>query len=272
MPSELANDISDRVSNVCGIDFHAISAPGQLIKIRPRDALPGSGFTITLTRNINTVEAHWEVDGYAANLVSGLRRGRVENLTEVEALLANTRKAGWTISLQGFGGDGPTETVGISVKSRPTDSAKLADSMSDSAVICVALMLAMAPEDRHDQMESTYVSEGRREGDIREVVLSVRERDPINRSICLAVNGTRCAACGADLGEIYGPVASGFIHVHHKVPLAEYGEGRKIDPVKDLVPLCPTCHMVAHLSRPTPYSVEELKEMLARAKKALSNG
>src|SRR5690606_12198558 len=83
------------------------------------------------------------------------------------------------------------------------------------------------------------------------------------RRACLEHWGTRCAACGVDLGERYGPIAAGFIHVHHLRPLAELGEGYEVDPVADLRPLCPNCHGVVHLRTP-PLTIEELRALLAR--------
>ena len=74
--------------------------------------------------------------------------------------------------------------------------------------------------------------------------------------------GARCIVCGFDFGASYGPVASGFIHVHHLVPLSEIAEAYAVDPIADLNPLCPNCHAVAHLRTP-PYTIEEIKAFLA---------
>lgn len=87
---------------------------------------------------------------------------------------------------------------------------------------------------------STSSSEGRR----YEVTITKVERDPRLRDLCLARYGTRCCACGVDLGEAYGPAGAGLIHVHHLHPAAE-GE-RETDAIRDLRPVCPNCHMVIH--------------------------
>jgi 5-methylcytosine-specific restriction protein A len=52
--------------------------------------------------------------------------------------------------------------------------------------------------------------------------------------------------------------------VHHLIPVSKLGEGYRINPKTDLVPLCPTCHGVAHRRTP-PWTIEELREMIARA-------
>ena len=60
----------------------------------------------------------------------------------------------------------------------------------------------------------------------------------------------------------YGPQAAGYIHVHHLRPLAAIGAEYVLDPVHDLVPVCPNCHAVMHMRREEPYTVEEVREML----------
>ncbi len=61
-------------------------------------------------------------------------------------------------------------------------------------------------------------------------------------------------------------VASGFIRVHHRYPLAQKDESSAIDPVRDWVSLCPNCHAVAHIGKEEPFAVEELREMLSSNK------
>ena len=87
------------------------------------------------------------------------------------------------------------------------------------------------------------------------------ERDPRNRAAAIAIWGCRCQACGLDFGERYGAVANGFIEVHHVTPVSALEPGTIVDPARDLVPLCPNCHTVAHRRDP-PFNVEELGRML----------
>jgi 5-methylcytosine-specific restriction protein A len=80
--------------------------------------------------------------------------------------------------------------------------------------------------------------------------------------------GCRCQACKFDFGESYGPAFADFIHVHHLKPLRHGKTPRRIDPVRDLRPICPNCHAVAHLQRPgAPRSVSEIRELLETAPK-----
>jgi len=82
------------------------------------------------------------------------------------------------------------------------------------------------------------------EGGRYETTLSRVERDSRLRVACLEHHGTRCACCSMDLGEAYGKAGAGLIHVHHLRPASD-GE-RETDPIRDLRPVCPNCHMVIH--------------------------
>jgi 5-methylcytosine-specific restriction protein A len=101
------------------------------------------------------------------------------------------------------------------------------------------------------------------EGAVRTVTVNVYERDPAARRLCLAHYGTRCSACNVDLGEVYGELGHGFIHVHHVRELSSVGGEYDVDPVKDLRPLCPNCHAIAHRVSPA-LTVEQLKDLLVR--------
>ncbi|NQU58448.1 MAG: HNH endonuclease [Rhodospirillales bacterium] len=109
--------------------------------------------------------------------------------------------------------------------------------------------------------------EGFPEGALLKVQANRYERDPRNRAAALAIHGCICKACDQDLSNIYGPIGFGVIEVHHNTPVSELGEGYKIDPAKDLVPLCPNCHAMAHRRKP-PFSVSELRLMRDKASKA----
>lgn len=65
----------------------------------------------------------------------------------------------------------------------------------------------------------------------------------------------------AGIRKIYGEIGAGYIHVHHLKPLAEVTGEREIDPIADLIPVCPNCHAMLHrASEPT---IEELREPVA---------
>jgi 5-methylcytosine-specific restriction protein A len=64
---------------------------------------------------------------------------------------------------------------------------------------------------------------------------------------------------------MYGEIGRGFIHVHHVVPISSIGESYKVDPAKDLVPVCPNCHAMLH--RGKGGKVLTVEELRAKIKK-----
>ena len=87
------------------------------------------------------------------------------------------------------------------------------------------------------------------------------ERNPLNRKACLMIRGYSCAVCGFNFVDRYGPVGKDFIHVHHITPVSKLNGETPINPIKDLIPVCPNCHYMLHKRNP-PYTVDELKTML----------
>lgn len=114
-----------------------------------------------------------------------------------------------------------------------------------------------------DLLEFAYDSSlaGFDEGDARRVELTKYERDPRNRRLCILARGCSCAVCGFDFENTYGELGRGFIHVHHIVPVSVLGPGYRIDPARDLIPVCPNCHAMLHRKNP-PLTPEELRGIL----------
>lgn len=70
------------------------------------------------------------------------------------------------------------------------------------------------------------------------------ERDQGNRNACIAHYGYVCQVCGINFEQSYGELGKNYIEVHHLHPVSQ-GE-RKVDPIKDLIPLCSNCHSMIH--------------------------
>ena len=102
------------------------------------------------------------------------------------------------------------------------------------------------------------------EGARTKVFVNKYERNPINRKICLAHHGFICKVCDFDFENRYGEIGKNYIHVHHKIPVSNLNENYIIDPINDLVPLCPNCHAMVHRKNP-PIEVKELKILLKNA-------
>ena len=88
------------------------------------------------------------------------------------------------------------------------------------------------------------------------------ERRKDLRVKAISIHGLDCKACGFDFEQAYGEHAKGFIHVHHIVPISDFGGEKAVNPETDLITLCANCHAMVHRKRHMTLSVDELKGML----------
>jgi len=109
--------------------------------------------------------------------------------------------------------------------------------------------------------EEVAVREAFHEGSLRQIQVNAYERNGRARRTCLLHHGFACAICGMDFAATYGSDADGLIHVHHLKPLCEIGQSYVVDPIRDLLPVCPNCHAVIHMGGGIR-SPEEVKMML----------
>jgi 5-methylcytosine-specific restriction enzyme A len=99
------------------------------------------------------------------------------------------------------------------------------------------------------------------EGAKATVTINAFERNPKARTACIAHHGCKCAACGFDFVETYGPLGKGFIHVHHLIPIGQIGKQYRVDPINHLIPVCPNCHAMIHRAKPT-MTIREVRSCL----------
>lgn len=98
------------------------------------------------------------------------------------------------------------------------------------------------------------------------VAVNKYERDRGARAACIAHHGWACVVCGFHFEQTYGKVGRDFIHVHHLREISTLGRSYKIDPIKELVPICANCHAMAHTKRPA-LTPAELKRQLRNVRK-----
>lgn len=99
------------------------------------------------------------------------------------------------------------------------------------------------------------------EGSVEKIIVNKYERNKKARKECINHYGAKCYICGFDFESKYGTIGKGIIEVHHKKALYQIKKEYKVNPIEDLVPLCPNCHRVIHSRKPS-YDVEELKSIL----------
>jgi 5-methylcytosine-specific restriction protein A len=140
----------------------------------------------------------------------------------------------------------------------------------------LSLILSLVAEDLPDWLErhrpgrlllpeDIAESPALTEGAVSRITVNAYERNPEARWCCIEHYVARCVVCEFDFGKEYGEVAEGRIHVHHLTPLSEIGKSYKVNPIKDLRPVCPNCHAVIHLGKGLPYTIEEVKSFRSKA-------
>lgn len=101
------------------------------------------------------------------------------------------------------------------------------------------------------------------EGAKTTISINAYERSAKARRSCIQHHGLNCAACGFNFKTVYGQLGDEFIHVHHIVPIGSLGDEYTVDPVKDLIPVCPNCHAMIHRVNP-PLSITQMRDILQK--------
>jgi 5-methylcytosine-specific restriction protein A len=114
------------------------------------------------------------------------------------------------------------------------------------------------PQKKEDDGDLT--NEGLTEGAVSAGLANTYERNHAARQACLHHFGYTCCVCAFDFELKYGPIGKHCIHVHHLKEISSIGKEYVVDPLTDLVPVCPNCHYMIHRRRPafTPSEVRRL--------------
>lgn len=103
-----------------------------------------------------------------------------------------------------------------------------------------------------------------KEGAKKQILVNSYERNYKARQVCIEHYGSVCFVCGFDFGHFYGNEFEGKIHIHHLKALSQINEEYEVDPINDLRPVCPNCHLALHSKiGDKPYNIEELKKKIS---------
>jgi HNH endonuclease len=198
-----------------------------------------------LTKPIKIYQPVYEYEGYLHSRYQGFTRIADVSLEEIEKDYGSIEEfIKETLQYEGEGLPGGLQPASYRSEKVAEDSLRVDDVT-------------------HGDIDETVIPDI--EGRKRLVQHTLYERSPRNRRLAIEIHGTTCAVCTFNFDETYGnDYADGYIQIHHIKPLSEY-EGA-VDPTTDLVPLCANCHAMAHKRRDTVTSIEELKELIEKAK------
>lgn len=278
--------VAERLSNRSGL--HLI---GELVKenggtfpcVRPKAPEKPTGFGILLSRSPKAIQASFEPDHFARPLVSQIQETFESAPSALEGVLQGLvgDEGRLVVAVDGVrlleGDTLPSHEWGTfsvecekPLRGITRGGEQVLDAAVDVAGAVLAVVLAGLPIEPVDEIESVDGS-GLPEGASVRVVVNRYERSAANRMACISHYGLRCQACGIDFAETYGPIGDDFIHVHHRTPVSQLGEGYIVNPLTDLIPVCPNCHAMLHRRTP-PFDYLEIRELLAdhRAGKGLT--
>ena len=240
---------------------------GPVFDFRPADLHENEGFLVRTTAGWRSIISHLEIGKFGAEILREMSRSSQEqkNLFASLARELSGENGRFTFRINGNSCN-PLEPstwpetwngLELAVERTPVmiDHESIED-VGDKVLFwaggLLGMILSLLPVEEEK-------SSGLPEGALMRVEVNRYERSRINRAICISVHGVRCKVCDMDFGERYGEIGRGFIHVHHTVPVSQMNLDYKIDPVNELVPVCPNCHSMLHRQNP-PLSVAELRQ------------
>ena len=116
-----------------------------------------------------------------------------------------------------------------------------ANAVFDAFDVLISKTIPAFEKDLEAKLQEDFV-----EGEQETITTTKYERNPQARAACLAYHGYTCKICGMSFEKTYGPEFKDIIEVHHIVPLNQIGESYVVDPINDLIPVCPNCHAAIH--------------------------
>jgi 5-methylcytosine-specific restriction protein A len=230
-----------------------ITTDQGVIQVRDKAIDRGKGYNVSIHNSAKSIEAIIKFEDFAGELVKHANKQFTSPASPLIRIFNSSKVKCQRYSViveDAFTGENKTLEKWWVNLSLQKDNSEIYPEES-FADILLSFLLTVIPYDVEDVEE---------EGAAQDQFSTVYERSRKNRAICLAYYGYNCNACGIKLRERYGIIAKNFIHVHHINPVSVSGQV-KPDPIKDLIPLCPTCHAIAHLTNP-PISVEEIRNMI----------
>ncbi len=272
-----SRDIARIVTINTGLKFngrHGVDSGNQWIELHLDGHAKSSTFTIKAIIGWRHIEVLFKPGAYAGELLTIMRNSDYDSRNLFISLLEDTREKGTAVSLsindRNFDFNEKSlwdnKWVKIALGFRvgqidlsaygENDAHKIVQNLISSMA---ATVISLMPIEKNTSEETE--NEQYPEGASVSIEVNRYERDPRNRAAALAIHGYACMACGVLMSNIYGDIVDGFIEVHHTKPISQLGKDYLINPVEDLLPLCPNCHSVIHRRDP-PYTLSELKALL----------
>lgn len=266
--------LTHQIREVYGILFEATDSvvnEGYLITLKPFDIEHTISFSIGILIGWRSLEATFIPAAYAAELVGEMGNASADKKAVFVAFVNNIvgNNADFLMRINDTEycpkliDDWPQNWAQLQIKMRKDSLVLEKNDPSSEDIIMIWSMrfigaiMSLLPTKKADDFNVQVEEEGMQYN----ATTSHYERSAINRAICIEMHGFSCKVCGFSFEAKYGEIGKSYIHVHHIEPLSSMPEAKVIDPVRDLVPVCPNCHSMLHKKCP-PYTIEELRKIL----------
>ena len=223
------------------------------LRIRLAQIPTPHGFTMRIYDDYLSWKIELNLDIFTAPLISAMQRRYLERKIGLESYLELAKVKNNDFSLAINGNSDPSAVtdewqdinfvLAKSYFSEDSEFSTLSAVLLD--FMCIVLFLLI-----EDTEWTTSNIDGDEEGAVYSAIVKKYERSRYNRALCLKYYGFMCRGCGDKLAEKYGPIGSDVIHVHHIFPVSQMGGSYQLNPIKDLIPLCPNCHTIVHRKTP----------------------
>lgn len=277
MESDTIRSIRQVIHNRFGLPFEVEpgeNSEGQFIDFIPDDVPHTTGFRVRTVLLWRGIKCEFVPGDYSANLLNEMGKSSSDKKETFEQIVEKLRseKGEFQVSINGHKQEitnieeWPREWEQLDFKCtfRPIhinhdNDEDIQRVITKYTGLFMSLLMSLLPI---EEIERGELVVGKAEGKKKTEEVTRYERNPVNRAMCLSIKGDTCEACGFNFQEVYGDLGDGFIHVHHKIPVSEMPENYQVDPVNDLVPVCPNCHAMLHQETP-PISINELENILS---------
>jgi 5-methylcytosine-specific restriction protein A len=280
MPLPEASRIADHFSEHYGLAVSGLSGQdadgNEYLDLTPQGIHRNDGFVIRVTLGWRSLTARFTPGPYARSVVEGMASAPDHDRAVFVAIASRLLELGGRVQMQINDSDVDPQTpsnwperwekIVIELKKSPLavnteDEAETERAILDWGGKFFAAVLALMPLQERTVAEPKspeYLPEGAK----TLVEVNKYERNKFNRAACIELNGSACSVCGFRFVDAYGAIGQNYIHVHHTTPVSQMGENYLVNPLTDLVPVCPNCHAMLHRKDP-PYTVEEMRALLA---------
>jgi len=264
--------IKNNLLEIYQVDFDVNNDTDDSIVVRPRDLDKGKGFFIHIEKGWKRIDGKVVFEDLSRKFLNALSNPPKDRIEKFVTILDNSKKNGFTsfISINNSESTDLRELLSTDSlwnnfelevsKKYIEDNASMPDALVSLSEDIAGLMLSLTELVEKYENFSDVHSIGLPEGAIQKIAVNKYERNRINRKCCLDYYGYDCKVCEINFEKHYGSIGKNFIHVHHITPVSELGPNYVINPISDLVPVCPNCHSMIHKKDP-PFTIDEIKQV-----------